>query len=73
MLRLFHIDDAPKIECITSENFPMIAAATDGMVPYFLTGTLNLFLIAVVIASVAYSFWMEVRNRRYLSKEEIMV
>ncbi len=61
---------------IAEANFiqgSMIANATDGMVPYFLTGTLNLFLIAVVLASVAYSVWMEVRNRRYVSKEEIMV
>ncbi|WP_227268566.1 tripartite tricarboxylate transporter permease [Roseobacter weihaiensis] len=61
---------------IAEANFiqgSMIANATDGLGPYFLGGALNLFLIAVVIASVAYSAWMEVRNRRYLSKEEILV
>ncbi|MGB7335611.1 MAG: tripartite tricarboxylate transporter permease, partial [Salaquimonas sp.] len=45
---------------IAEANFTqgsMIANATDGVVPYFFTGTLNLFLIALVIASVAYSFW----------------
>jgi putative tricarboxylic transport membrane protein len=60
---------------IAESNFvqgSMIAAATDGLAPYFLGGALNLFLIAIVIASVVYSAWMEVRNRRYISKEEIM-
>lgn len=61
---------------IAESNFiqgSMIANATDGLAPYFLGGSLNLFLIAAVIASIAYSAWMEVRNRRYVSKEEIMV
>ncbi|ABG32445.1 C4-dicarboxylate ABC transporter permease [Roseobacter denitrificans] len=61
---------------IAESNFiqgSMIANATDGLGPYFLGGPLNLFLIATVIASIAYSAWMEIRNRRYVSKEEIMV
>jgi putative tricarboxylic transport membrane protein len=61
---------------IAESNFiqgSMIANATDGMVPYFFGGGLNLFLIAVVIASIAYSAWMELRSRRYLSKEELIV
>ncbi|AEI93511.1 tripartite tricarboxylate transporter permease [Roseobacter litoralis] len=61
---------------IAESNFiqgSMIANATDGLGPYFLGGPLNLFLIAAVIASIAYSAWMEVRKRRYVSKEEIMV
>lgn len=49
-----------------------IAAATDGMIPYFFTGGLNMVLIAVVIASIVYSCWMELRTRRYISKEELM-
>ena len=60
---------------IAESNFiqgSMIANATTGMGPYFLGGSLNIFLIAVVIASIAYSGWMEVRSRRYTSKEEIM-
>lgn len=60
---------------IAESNFiqgSMIANATDGMGPYFLTGWLNLFLIAVVVASIAYSAWMELRSRRYVSKEELM-
>lgn len=60
---------------IAESNFvqgSMIAQATDGLGVYFLTGGLNLFLIAVVIASVAYSAWMELRSRRFLSKEEII-
>ena len=41
----------------------MIAAATNGTLPYFFTGGLNLFLIAIVVASIAYSAWMELRMR----------
>lgn len=60
---------------IAEANFiqgSMIAGATDGMATYFLTGALNIVLISVVIASIAYSIWMELRSRRYISKEEIM-
>jgi putative tricarboxylic transport membrane protein len=45
---------------IAEANFiqgSMIADAGDGALRYFLTGPLNLFLIVLVIASVAYSFW----------------
>lgn len=48
---------------IAEANFTqgsMIATATDGIVPYFFTGALNLFLIALVLASIAYSFWASV-------------
>jgi putative tricarboxylic transport membrane protein len=41
----------------------MIATATDGMMPYFFTGSLNILLIAIVVVSVAYSAWMELRSR----------
>ena len=60
---------------IAESNFiqgSMIATATDGLAPYFFTGPLNLFLIAVVVLSVLYSGYMELRTRRYTSKEEIM-
>ena len=60
---------------IAESNFiqgSMIATATDGLAPYFLTGALNLFLIVVVVLSVLYSGYMELRTRRYTSKEEIM-
>ena len=60
---------------IAEANFiqgSMIASATDGMTPYFFGGALNIFLIAVVIASILYSAYMEVRSRRHTSKEEIM-
>ncbi len=45
---------------IAEANFTqgnLIANATDGPAVYFLTGTLNLFLIALVAASIGYSFW----------------
>lgn len=45
---------------IAEANFiqgSLIANATDGAVPYFLFGPLNILLITFVIASVAYSFW----------------
>ncbi len=48
----------------------MIADATVGKAAYFLSGGLNLFLIAIVLASVGYSVWMELRHRRYTTKEE---
>jgi len=48
----------------------MIANATNGLGPYFMTGTLNLTLIAVVIASIVYSIWMELRQARYTTKDD---
>ncbi len=60
---------------IAEANFiqgSMIATATDGLAPYFLTGVLNLTLIVIVIASIFYSVWMELRARRYTNKEEMM-
>ena len=60
---------------IAEANFiqgSMIAAATDGRATYFLGGPLNILLIGIVIASILYSVWMELRSRRYTSKEEIM-
>jgi len=44
---------------IAEANFTqgsMIANATDGLTVYFFSGPLNIFLIALVIASIAYSF-----------------
>jgi len=52
---------------IAEANFTqgsMIADATDGRFSYFFSGTLNIALILIVIASVAYSAWMEVLQRR---------
>jgi len=60
---------------IAESNFiqgSMIANATDGAFVYFFYGLLNVFLIGVVIASVVYSGWMELRHRRYTTKEEAM-
>ena len=51
---------------IAEANFiqgSMIASATDGLGVYFFGGPLNLFLIAIVILSVAYSAYMELRDR----------
>ena len=45
---------------IAEANFiqgSQIAAAQDGPWIYFFTGPLNMFLIALVVASVLYSFW----------------
>lgn len=45
---------------IAEANFiqgSQIAAAQDGPWVYFFSGTLNIFLIALVVASVLYSFW----------------
>lgn len=59
---------------IAEANFiqgAMIANATSSLSEYFFTGPLNLVLIAIVLASITYSFWMELRNRRAAPKEEI--
>jgi len=45
---------------IAESNFTtgsLISQAQDGPWVYFTTGTLNIFLIALVFASVGYSFW----------------
>ena len=42
----------------------MIANAQNGIATYFLTGTLNLALILMVIASISYSVWLELRNSK---------
>ena len=58
---------------IAEANFiqgSMIANATSSVGQYFFTGSLNLFLIAIVLASVAYSGWMELRSRRYVTKDD---
>ena len=51
---------------IAEANFiqgSMIANATTGLGTYFFGGILNIFLIAIVILSVAYSAYMELRDR----------
>ncbi|MFK7870471.1 MAG: tripartite tricarboxylate transporter permease [Roseobacter sp.] len=58
---------------IAEANFiqgSMIANATSGIGSYFFTGALNLTLIGIVVASVGYSIWMELRNRRYTTKDD---
>ncbi|MEO0913080.1 MAG: tripartite tricarboxylate transporter permease, partial [Pseudomonadota bacterium] len=58
---------------IAEANFiqgSMIANATSSIGTYFFTGGLNLLLIAIVVASVAYSVWMELRARRYTTKDD---
>ena len=45
----------------------IIAEAGDGLAAYFLTGTLNLILIALCVASVVYSVVMEIRTRRLVA------
>ncbi|WP_420861129.1 tripartite tricarboxylate transporter permease [Algirhabdus cladophorae] len=60
---------------IAEANFiqgSMIANATDGLGQYFFAGTLNFVLIAIVILSIGYSAYMELRTRRYITKEEVM-
>lgn len=58
---------------IAEANFvqgAMIATATSSIGTYFFTGLLNLTLIGIVVASIAYSVWMELRMRRYTTKED---
>jgi len=45
---------------IAGDNFTQgmtLAAAQDGPLVYFFTGTLNIILIALVVSSIGYSFW----------------
>lgn len=61
---------------IAETNFiqgSMIADATVGRMAYFLTGTLNLVLIAIIIVSVGYTLVMETIHRRKLSTKEVTV
>ncbi len=58
---------------IAEANFiqgSMIANATVGQATYFFTGWLNWFLILIVLASVSYSIWMEIAQRRYTTKDD---
>ena len=58
---------------IAEANFiqgSMIANATSSVSQYFFTGALNLTLIAIVVVSIGYSVWMELRNRRYTTKND---
>lgn len=41
----------------------MIANAQNGVFVYFFTGWLNMLLIAIVIASISYSVWLERRQK----------
>jgi len=50
----------------------LISSAQDGPLVYFMTGTLNIFLIALVIASVGYSFWSSImENKRKKNVEAL--
>ena len=58
---------------IAEANFiqgSMIANATSSMGAYFLTGTLNLVLITIVVLSIGYSAWMELRHRRHVTEDD---
>lgn len=60
---------------IAEANFTqgsMIADATDGKLAYFFTGAMNLVLIAIVLASIAYAVWMELLTRRRETAEEAL-
>lgn len=46
------------------EQGKMIADATNGVLPYFFTGSLNILLIVVCCASVGYSVFMGVRTKK---------
>ncbi|MCP5087402.1 MAG: tripartite tricarboxylate transporter permease [Rhodobacteraceae bacterium] len=55
---------------IAESNFVtgnQISLAQDGPAVYFLTGTLNLTLIAIAVVSIGYSLWSEISARRAAS------
>ena len=54
---------------IAGDNFitgSTIAAAQDGPWVYFFTGPLNIFLIVLVVASIAYSFWTNMLRSNFV-------
>jgi len=60
---------------IAEANFvqgSMIANATSNLWVYFLTGPGNLTLIGIVVVSIGYSVWMELRHSRYTTKDEVV-
>ncbi len=52
-------------------NGSMIAAAQDGPWVYFFTGPLNLVLIALVVASIGYSFWTNMLRSNFKKDAEV--
>ena len=51
---------------IAESNFiqgELIANATDGVFSYFFTGGLNIALILIVVLSIGYSVWGELKGR----------
>lgn len=60
---------------IAEANFvegAMIASATSNLWVFFMSGPLNLTLIAIILASILYSVWMELRHRRHTTKDEVI-
>ena len=60
---------------IAESNFlqgSLIAGAQDGPLVYFLTGYLNLFLISLTVASIAFAFWSTTfANRKAAKSNEV--
>ena len=57
---------------IAEDNFSMgkmIAEVGEGVVPYFMTGPINLVLIFICLVSIGYSVWVEVKQRRAVTSE----
>ncbi|MEP2942231.1 MAG: tripartite tricarboxylate transporter permease [Hyphomicrobiales bacterium] len=52
-------------------NGSLIAAAQDGPWVYFFTGPLNIVLIGLVVASVAYSFWTNMLQGNQTQKQAV--
>lgn len=52
-------------------NGALIAAAQDGPWVYFFTGALNIVLIGLVLASIAYSLWSNIRDTRSAGAREL--
>lgn len=58
---------------IAEDNFSMgnmIASVTDGPMVYFFSGTINMILIAACAISIAYSIWVEIKQRRQVATED---
>ena len=50
----------------------IFANATSNLRGYFLTGPLILTLIAIVLTSIIYSLWMELRHSPYATEDEVV-
>lgn len=60
---------------IAEDNFSqgkMIAQATDGMASYFFTGSVNILVISLCLASIGYSIYSAIKDSRQSKRDQQM-